>query len=296
MSNTHCGFIALVGRPNVGKSTLLNSLLGQKLSITSRKPQTTRHQILGIHTLEQTQMIFVDTPGIHQQQKKALNRYMNRVAGQAIQDVDLILFVIESKHFKTEDEWILKRLKEVKSPVILVINKVDMLKQKDELLPLIDKLKGLHDFHAIIPVSAKKSQGVPQLENLISKNLPESPFLFSEDEITDRSGRFLASEVVREKLMRYLGQEIPYSLTVEIEEFKESKKLIRIGALVWVEKRGQKTIILGKQGERIKQIATSARLDLEKMFQQKVFLQVWIKVKEGWSDDERALRNLGYDD
>lgn len=291
-----CGYVAIVGRPNVGKSTLLNHLLGHKLSITSRKPQTTRHRILGIVTTESAQTIYVDTPGIHGEERKAINRYMNRAASSALKDVDLVLFVVDGLKWTPDDELVLSKLKSSLAPVILVINKVDTLEKKDVLLPRIGELSSLHDFSEVIPVSALRDHNLDRLQALVAERLPQSPPYFRDDQITDRSSRFLAAECVREKIMRQLGDEVPYELTVEIEEFKQEGRLKRISALVLVERDGQKAIVIGEGGQRLKRIGIEARQDMERLFGGKVMLSLWVKVKSGWSDDERALKSLGYDD
>ncbi|QQD19218.1 GTPase Era [Spongiibacter nanhainus] len=296
MTASRCGFIAIVGRPNVGKSTLLNHILGQKLSITSRKPQTTRHQVLGIKTEGNCQAIYVDTPGLHRRNEKAINRYMNRTANSALKDVDLVLFVVDRDQWTDEDDIVLQRIQQVDCPVILVINKVDRLADKKALLPLIGQLGEKHDFAEIVPVSALRGHNRDDLEALIERYLPESVHFYPEDQITDRSERFLAAELVREKVMRQLGEEVPYEVTVEIEEFKTSPKLTEISALILVERAGQKKIIIGEGGSRMRQIGAEARRDMEKLFDSKVMLRLWVKVKSGWSDDERALRSLGYND
>src|SRR5690606_7215641 len=290
------GYVAIVGRPNVGKSTLLNRILGQKLSITSRKPQTTRHQILGIKTEDDQQVIYVDTPGIHKLQDKAINRYMNKAATTAVKDVDLILMLIDRMRWTDEDEMVLNTIKGQRAPVVLVVNKVDFVKEKDELLPWLEEVSKKHNFEQIIPLSAKTGHNVDRLEHLIESYLPESQHFFPEDQITDRSSRFLAAELVREKIMRQLGDELPYAMTVEIEEFVHNGTLIDISALILVERATQKAIVIGDGGSRIKQIGQDARKDMEEMFDCKVMLKLWVKVKAGWSDDERALRSLGYDD
>ena len=288
--------MALVGRPNVGKSTLLNRLLGQKISITSRRPQTTRHRILGINSSEHYQIVYVDTPGLHAKAPRAMNRYMNRTASDSLNDVDVVLFVIEGTRWQEDDQWVLEKLQRLRCPVVLVINKVDCIKDKHELLPWIHELAGKRDFTAIMPVSALHGKGVPELEKALIELLPTSTPFFPEDQITDRSERFLAAEMVREKLFRKLGEEIPYGLTVEVEQFKQEGKLRTIHALIWVEKASQKPIVIGKHGSRLKAVGSEARKDMERLFGSKVFLQLWVKVKEGWADDERALRSLGYDD
>lgn len=291
-----CGYVALVGRPNVGKSTLLNHLLGQKISITSRKPQTTRHQILGIKTTKSAQVVYVDTPGIHLHGKRAMNRYMNRAAGSALEGVHVALFLVEPLRWTEEDELVLKRLKQSKVPVILVVNKIDTLEDKEALLPYLQEVASKHEFKHVIPVSALKGTSLDILENNILEFLEVSPPYYSEDQVTDRSIRFMSAEIVREKLMRRLGQELPYDLTVEIERFKEKKGVVHIHALIWVERKNQKAIIIGKGGERIKAIGEEARHDIEKLIEKKVYLELWVKIKEGWSDDERALQSLGYHD
>jgi GTPase len=295
--NAHrCGYIAIVGRPNVGKSTLLNHILGQKLSITSRKPQTTRHKLLGIKTTEDTQFIYVDTPGLHQGQKKAINRYMNRAVTTAIQDVDVVLFMIEKLQWLPEDEAVAQRLAEIKSPVILVINKVDTIDDKETLLPHMQKLLEQVNVQEIIPVSALNNQNLDRLEEIIRVRLPEDDFFYDEDQITDRSSRFLAAEIIREKITRQLGDELPYQMTVEIEEFTQEGKILHINALILVEREGQKRILIGDKGDRLKKIGQQAREDMQVLFDSQIMLKTWVKVKSGWSDDERALRSLGYDD
>ena len=293
-SSYKCGYIAIIGRPNVGKSTLLNHILGVKLSITSRKPQTTRHQILGVKTSEQAQFIYVDTPGIHGGGKKAINRYMNKAASSVIHDVDVVLFVVRALHWTPEDQRVLELLESVKTPVILVVNKVDMVPEKDQLLPYLQMLGVKFAFHNVLPVSALKGGNIGALEQCIQELLPVNPPVFDEDSYTDRSMRFLAAEIVREKLVRELGKELPYESTVEIEKFDEEGALTEIHALILVESRGQKAIVIGAKGERLKSIGTKARKDLELLTGRKVFLKLWVKVKEGWSDSESALRSLGY--
>lgn len=292
----HCGLVALVGRPNVGKSTLLNRILGQKVSITSRRPQTTRHRILGIKTEDQVQVVYVDTPGLHQGGKRAMNRYMNRAASDALQDVDVVVFVVEGTRWTDEDELVLDKVRHARCPVILAINKIDRIADKQTLLPHLQQLSTRMDFAHVIPLSAKGGSQVDELEQLVKALLPESTPFYPEDQITDRSLRFMAAELVREKLFRKLGKELPYGITVEIEQFKEEEGLYRIHALIWVERASQKAIVIGKQGALLREVGREAREDMERAFGQKVFLQTWVKVKEGWADDERALRSLGYDD
>ena len=291
-----CGYVAIVGRPNVGKSTLLNHILGQKISITSRKPQTTRHQVLGIKTEHDHQIIFVDTPGLHKDAGKAINRYMNRAASSAIRDVDLVVFVVDRTAWTEEDAMVLEQIQRVGLPTMLVVNKVDLLADKADLLPHLQALASKGDFAAILPVSALQKHNVAELEAEILRLLPESEHFFPEDQITDRSQRFLAAEIVREKIMRQLGEEIPYAITVEIEEFSQEDAILHISAVIFVERKGQKQILIGEKGSRLRSIGTDARLDMESLFDGKVMLRLWVKVKSGWSDDERALRSLGYDD
>jgi GTP-binding protein Era len=294
--NTRCGYIAIVGRPNVGKSTLLNSILGQKISITSKKPQTTRHQILGIKTLGDAQVVYVDTPGLHLKEHKAINRYMNKAASDSLKHVDVVVFIVDRTKWTDEDQFVLDKVKFSKAPVILAVNKTDQTQSKNDLLPHIQLLSEKHTFTEIIPISAKKGHNVPELEQLIDSFLPKNIHYFPEDQITDRSQRFLASEIVREKIMRQLGEELPYSVTVEIEEFKQVKHILHISALILVERNGQKKIVIGDKGEQIKIIGRDARKDMELLFDSKIMLNLWVKVKRGWSDDERALKSLGYDD
>ncbi len=293
-SLNHCGYVAIVGRPNVGKSTLLNQILGQKISITTRKPQTTRHQILGIKTTEDAQVVYVDTPGIHRGSKKAMNRYMNKAAASVINDVDVVVFVVDGLHWEEDDQAILEKLKQVDAPVILALNKLDKLGDRTQLLPHIQQLSEKMSFREVIPVSASKGENVESLEATVTALLPASPPFFPEDQVTDKSERFVAAELVREKLMMRLGQEVPYSITVEIEQFKLKKDVLHINALIWVERENQKMIVIGKKGEMLKAVGKQARIEMEAMFEQKVFLQLWVKVKDKWADDERALQNLGY--
>jgi GTP-binding protein Era len=295
---TRCGFVAIVGRPNVGKSTLMNRILGQKISITSRRPQTTRHQVTGIKTEGEAQTIYVDTPGIHIQTRdrnKAINRFMNQAAIQALRDVNAVVFLIDRTRWTDEDEVVLQRLEHLKAPVILAINKVDRLQDKASLLPWLESIGARRDFAAIVPISAKHGTNVPELEAEVARHLPESVHYFPEEQITDKSQRFLAAELVREKVMRQLGDELPYQMTVEIEEFRDEGRIIHISALMLVERQGQKKILIGENGERIKSIGREARLDMERALDAKVMLNLWVKVKRGWSDDERALKSLGYD-
>jgi len=295
-----CGYIAIVGRPNVGKSTLLNHILGQKLSITSRKPQTTRHNILGIKTDKDTQYIFVDTPGVHNDHKKALNRYMNRAVTTAIRDVDAIVFLVDKTQWLPEDELVAKRLRDSKVPVIVAANKVDQLDDKAVLLPHLQHLMEVCNATEVIPVSALQNQNLDRLLEVIRGFLPEDDHFYEEDQITNKSSRFLAAEIIREKITRQLGDELPYEMAVEIESFKEESSpkgtVIHIHALILVEREGQKRILIGDKGARLKQIGQQSRQDMEALFGAKVMLKTWAKVKSGWSDDERALRSLGYDE
>lgn len=291
---TRCGYVAIVGRPNVGKSTLLNHILGQKLAITSRKPQTTRHNMLGIKTEGAMQAIYVDTPGLHKNNEKALNRYMNRSASSALRDVDVVVFVVDRTRWTDEDELVLEKVRGVKCPLIVAVNKADQQEDKAELLPHMQWLAEQMPNAEIVPISALHAQNLDTLENLVNERLPENEHFFPEDQITDRSSRFLAAELVREKIMRQLGAELPYQITVEIEEFKQEGRILHIHALILVERDGQKKILIGEKGERIKRIGQDARQDMETLFDSKVMLNLWVKVKGGWSDDERALRSLGY--
>lgn len=294
---TYCGFIAIVGRPNVGKSTLLNKILGQKISITSRKAQTTRHRILGIKTEGAYQEIYVDTPGLHIEEKRAINRLMNRAAASAIGDVDMVIFVVEGTKWTDDDEMVLNKLRSTKAPVILVINKVDNIKEKEELLPHLTALSQKFPFKEIIPISAQRGKNVYILEKFVRESLKEGIHHYPEDYVTDRSQRFMASEIIREKLMRFMGEELPYSVTVEIEQFKTNERgTYEINGLILVEREGQKKMVIGNKGQKIKVIGTEARADMERLFDNKVHLELWVKVKAGWADDERALRSLGYID
>jgi GTP-binding protein era len=294
-TETYCSFIAIVGRPNVGKSTLLNKILGQKISITSRKAQTTRHRIVGIKTEGAYQEIYVDTPGLHIEEKRAINRLMNRAASSAITDVDLVIFVVDGTHWNDDDEMVLNKLRKTKVPVVLAINKIDNIKNKDDLLPFITEISQKFNFADIVPMSAEKGNNLDAIEKIVRKSLRPGVHHFPEDYVTDRSQRFMASEIIREKLMRFMGEELPYSVTVEIEQFKVNERgTYEINGLILVERDGQKKIVIGRKGEKLKKIGTEARLDMERLFDNKVHLELWVKVKSGWADDERALRSLGY--
>ena len=290
----HSGFIAIVGRPNVGKSTLLNHLIGQKVSITSRKAQTTRHRITGILTEERTQFVFVDTPGFQTQHLNTLNRGLNRVVSSSLRDVNVVLFVIEARHFDERDRQVMQLLPK-HTPVLLVINKVDNMSDKSELLPFIQDIAKEREFAAIVPVSAKQDKQLDTLLDAIRPFLPEGEKIYPEDEITDRNERFLAAELVREKIFRFTGEELPYSVSVIIEQFKMDGKMRRIHAAILVDKDAHKAMLIGKNGEKLKEIATQARLDMEKLFDGKVYLEVWVKVRSGWADDARVLKTLGYE-
>ena len=291
-----CGYVALVGRPNVGKSTLMNSILGLKLSIITAKPQTTRQRIAGIKTTARGQVIYIDTPGIHLAARRALNRYMNRIAQAAFHDVDLVLFVIEAGRWTKQDEHVARSLAGVDVPVILVINKVDLLADKGDLLRFVEEKVGAERFREVLMIAARTGDGVQDLQETVLGFLPFSRPFYDEDQFTDRSERFLAGELIREQLMERLHQELPYALTVEIEEFERTEGLLRIGAIVWVERDGQKQIVIGKGGQVLKQVGTRARHALQELLGEKVFLRLWVKVSRDWSDSERALRQFGFDD
>ena len=290
----HAGYIAIVGRPNVGKSTLLNRLVGQKISITSRKPQTTRQRITGILTRKDAQLVFVDTPGFQTQQRSALTRVMNRSVTQSLQEVDVVIWVIEALKFNELDAA-LQKLLPVTVPVVLVINKVDRLDDKNLLLPFVKELSERRELNAIVPLSAQKGERLDELLKAVVPLLPEGPSLFGEDEITTSSERFLATELIREKLFRLLGEELPYATAVEIERFETHGELRRIYASIIVDKASQKAIVIGKGGEKLKVIATQARKDMEQLFGGKVYLEVWVKIKSGWADSAATLKRMGFD-
>ncbi|WP_185266371.1 GTPase Era [Halopseudomonas xiamenensis] len=289
-----CGYVALVGRPNVGKSTLLNHILGQKLAITSRKPQTTRHTLLGIKTEDNVQAIYVDTPGLHKDNDKALNRFMNKSASQVLREVDVVLFVVDRTRWTDEDELVWNKVRHLQCPVVVVVNKVDRLDDKKDMLPHLEWLTKQLPNAEVVPVSALHGRNIDRLQQLIGSLLPEGEHFYPEDQLTDRSSRFLAAELVREKVMRQLGAEIPYQVAVEIEQFKQEGKVLHIHALILVEREGQKKIIIGDGGARMKKIGQEARMDMQKLFGSKIMLNLWVKVRRGWSDDERALNSLGY--
>src|SRR5579872_1414360 len=290
-----CGYVAIVGRPNVGKSTLLNALIGKKISIISPKPQTTRNQILGIKTLDHTQIVFIDTPGLHDAEKRVMNRYMNRLASAVILDADVIVFIIDATRWVDDDELVFKKVSEADAPVILVINKIDKLNDKKEILPLIEKYKEKYHFAHIIPISAKRKENLDSLEETLVSMMPEGPHFFPGEQITDKNERFQVGEIIREKVIRATEQELPYSTTVVVESMKEEGKLLEISAIIWVEREGQKPIVIGKNGERLKSIGTSARKEIVKLLGRKIFLRLWVKVKSNWTDDERALGSLGFE-
>ena len=293
-----CGFAALVGRPNVGKSTLLNALLGRKISIVSPKPQTTRTRIHGVLTRPGMQIIFADLPGIHTRQPRAINRYMNRTALASLADSDVNLFVIEALRWTDEDERALAELRQAGRPILLIINKVDRAKPKGRLLPFIDEIVRKASFAEVVPLSALKRNNIERLPEVIARYLPESPLLYPPEQLTDVTDRFMAAEIVREKLTRRLQEEVPYGLAVEVEGIGEAEdepgKLI-VQAVIWVERTGQKAIVIGKGGELLKEVGRAARLELRQHFGQPVHLVLWVKVREGWSDDENALRSFGFD-
>ncbi len=293
-SDNRCGYLAIAGRPNVGKSTLLNRVVGQKLAITSHKPQTTRHHILGIKTLPGGQIVYVDTPGIHRRLDNAMNRYLNRTAKSVLSDVDAILFVVEALRWTEEDAAVLEAIARRRVAVILAINKVDRLKQKDDLLPFMAEMSARYDFKAILPISATRGTQLAQLEQAVLNILPRGENLFPDDQITDRPERFFAAELVREQLTRRYGKELPYALSVEIDSFEAKGELYRIAAIVWVERPGQKAILIGKDGGSLKEAGREARIQMERFFQCKVYLRLWVKVKKSWSNDEAAMLRLGY--
>lgn len=290
-----CGFVALIGRPNVGKSTLLNRLVGQKVSITTRKPQTTRHRLLGIRSTAEAQAIYVDTPGLHRRAGRAINRMMNRVAQAALHDVDLIVLVVEALRWQPDDELVLERVRDARAPVILAANKVDRVSAREALLPYLAEVSTRMAFAELIPVSATRGTNLDRLEREVARRLPEGPPLYPSDQVTDRDMRFLAAEAVREQLMGRLGEELPYRLTVEVGRYVEEVGLTHIEAVIWVERGGQKAIVIGEGGRVLKAVGTAARREIEQMTGTHVRLGLWVKVREGWSDDEQALRRLGYE-
>ena len=293
---TRCGYVAIVGRPNVGKSTLLNRLLGQKVSITSRKPQTTRHQLLGIKTAGDDQILYVDTPGIHGDDRRAINRYMNRSALAAIRDVDVIVFMIDRTAWKSDAQLVADALSGFRGHLLVAVNKIDSLEKKHDLLPALSRLATKLPDAELVPCSALTGNNTDVLERLITERLPEGPFYFPTDQVTDRSERFLVSEIIREKVMRLLGAELPYAVTIQIDRFVDEPEVTMVDATIFVERAGQKAIIIGGKGARLKQIGTDARRDMEALMGRPVMLRTWVKVRSGWSDDERALKSLGYEE
>jgi GTP-binding protein Era len=292
--NNHCGYAAIVGRPNVGKSTLLNQILGIRLAITSHKAQTTRHSVLGVNSLEGGQVIYVDTPGIHQRSDNAMNRYLNRTAQSVLTGVDLLIFVVEALRWTEEDEKVLGLIRESNIPTIAVVNKVDLIKQKESLLPYLSKLASDYKFLEIVPLSAKKGKNLDALEGLVLNALPEAENVYPDDQLTDRPEKFFAAEMIREQITRRYAQELPYAVSVEIERFEEKQNLYRINGIIWVEKAGQKAIIIGKEGQALKEVSVQARRAMQAFFDCKVHLELWVKVKKSWSSDEAALVRLGY--
>ncbi len=293
---THCGFIAIIGKPNVGKSTLLNKILGNKVSITSPKAQTTRHQIRGIKVVDQTQLVFIDTPGLHQKSKHVINKVMNKMSQQAINDdVDAILFLIEANHLTDDDKWAMKKLKNVNCPIILVVNKVDKIKNKETLLPFLKEVNEMLEFADVFPLSALKGINIEVLLEKLVSFMPESPYFFPEDQQTDRGEKFQCAELIREKTLYLLAEELPHELNVEINHLENNETICHIDATIWVEREGQKAIVIGKNGDMLKKIGSEARIDIEKLVKNKVFLKIWVKVKSGWSDDPNVIRYFGYE-
>lgn len=290
-----CGFVAVVGRPNVGKSTLINAILGSKVSIVTPKPQTTRHRILGVHTVGDCQIIFVDTPGLHRRAGKTMNRMMNRTAASALADADLVLFVIEANRWTVEDQDVLDRLKNTDAPVIALLNKIDKVHPREALLSALEEMSARHEFAQVVPISAKLNDNLDRLVDLIPGYLPQSPALYPEEMITDRSEAFQIAEIIREKLTLLLRQEVPYGLTVQVEQLKEESAGVSIDAVIWVERNSQKGIVVGKGGNVMKKVGRQARLELRERFGAPVHLELWVKVKDNWADSEKDLLRLGYE-
>jgi len=294
-NQTYCGYVTILGRPNVGKSTLLNNLVGQKLSITSRKPQTTRRHTIGVNTDENHQIIYIDTPGLQESPTNAMNRYMNKEATNALAGIDVLVYVVEALKWTALDEHILNLIKDKTAPIILAVNKMDKVKDKEEMLPFLKKLSGKINFKEIIPISALSRKSLKSLEVSIKKLLPAGTFQYPEDQITDKSQRYFAAEFIREKLIKRLGEELPYTTTVTIDAFVEKENIIHIDAIIWVATKGQKTIVIGQKGAGLKAVGEQARKDMEHMFESKVFLRTWVKVKDKWMDNELAIKQLGFD-
>ncbi len=292
---TYCGYVTILGRPNVGKSTLLNNLIGQKLSITSRKPQTTRRHTIGVNTNENYQIIYIDTPGLQDSPINAMNRYMNKEATNALAGIDILIYVVEALKWTALDEHILRLIKDNTAPIILAINKMDKIKDKETMLPFLKELSGKMNFKEIIPISALSRKSLRPLEKSIKKLLPTGSFQYPDDQITDKSQRYFAAEFIREKLIKRLGEELPYTTTVTIDSFVEKEKIIHIDAIIWVASKGQKTIVIGQKGAGLKAVGEQARKDMERMFENKVFLRTWVKVKDKWMDNELAIKQLGFD-
>ena len=290
-----CGTATIVGRPNVGKSTLLNRLVGQKVSITASKPQTTRHRIGGVLSRGDAQIVFVDTPGIHRDRRSAMSRYLNRTARGAVDGVDVVLFMVEALRWTDEDDDVRRELRKVRNPVLLIPNKIDRIPDKAALLPWLERFRGEDEFDEVIPISARREQNLEILVDQVRARLPAAPAMFPLDTLTDRSERFLAAELVREKLTRKLDQELPYRLAVEIEQFRREKRVLHVRAVVWVERSSQKGIVIGKGGRVLKAVGAEARANMESLFGSRVHLEIWVKARAGWSNDERVLRSLGYD-
>ena len=291
-----CGYVAITGRPNVGKSTLLNRLIGQKISITSRKPQTTRHHLLGIKNTRDAQILYLDTPGIQAAPRDAINRYMNREAMNVLPDVDIILFMIDAAAWTIQDQVVLQKIqKQSGANVFLILNKIDKLVNREQLMPLIERISSEHEFAEIIPMSARNNHDVKRLEDALVRYLPEAGPEYPEDQLTNRSSRFMASEFIREKLMQHLGDELPYKLAVTIDSFSETARCTRIHATIWVEQPGQKKIIIGKNGTMLKTVGEQARKSMEKLFGQKIFLKTWVRIRRKWTDDEQALKLFNYE-
>jgi GTP-binding protein Era len=295
MTATRCGFVAVVGRPNVGKSTLINSIMRSKISIVTHKPQTTRHRILAVYTTDDTQAVFVDTPGLHRNAGKAMNRYMNRTAVNALADADLVLFVSDATRWTDEDDDVLARLRACRAPVIALLNKIDLVEPREKLLRALALMSERHAFAEILPISARKRDNLDALLKLVPGYLPESPMLYPVDMRTDRSAEFHAAEVNREKLTVLLHQELPYGLTVQIEQFKQDEQRLLINAIIWVDRDSQKGIVVGKGGNILKKVGQSARIELSKQLGQRVHLELWVKVKDNWSDSEHDLLRLGFE-